>query len=82
MNNSYDRKPPNPAEIKEIHDMFLKRKGLGLSSLSGMSPISSSKIEICEVMHTQQRNFHGKIFGGFLIKEMIELGWVSACRYA
>ena len=25
---------------------------------------------------------HGKIFGGFLIKEMIELGWGAACRHA
>jgi len=33
-------------------------------------------------MHTQERNIHGKIFGGFLIREMIELGWVAACKYA
>ena len=33
-------------------------------------------------MHTQNRNLHGKTFGGYLIKEMIELGWVSACKYA
>ena len=33
-------------------------------------------------MHTQRRNIHGKIFGGFLIKEMIEIGWVTACKYA
>ena len=51
--------------------MFLQRKGLCLSDMKEMAPISSSKIEICEVMHTQQRNVHGKIFGGFLIKEMI-----------
>lgn len=33
-------------------------------------------------MHTQQRNIHGKIFGGFLIRNMIELAWVAGCKYA
>jgi acyl-coenzyme A thioesterase 9 len=33
-------------------------------------------------MHTQERNVHGKIFGGFLIREMVEIGWVSACKFA
>ena len=33
-------------------------------------------------MHTQERNVHGKIFGGFLIREMLEIGWVAACKYA
>ena len=35
-----------------------------------------------EVMHSQERNLHGKVFGGFLIREMIELGVVTAWRYA
>ena len=35
-----------------------------------------------EVMHSQERNLHGKIFGGFLIREMIELGVMTGCRYA
>lgn len=33
-------------------------------------------------MHTQKRNIHGKIFGGFLIKEMIELAWVAGCKHS
>jgi acyl-CoA hydrolase len=33
-------------------------------------------------MHTQNRNVHGKVFGGFLIREMIELAWVAGCKYA
>jgi acyl-coenzyme A thioesterase 9 len=32
-------------------------------------------------MHTQERNIHGKIFGGYLMREMIEIGWVAACKY-
>lgn len=33
-------------------------------------------------MHTQARNIHGKTFGGFLIRNMIELAWVAGCKYA
>ena len=33
-------------------------------------------------MHSQNRNIHGKTFGGFLIKEMIELAWLTGCKYA
>jgi len=28
-------------------------------------------------MHLQDRNIHGKIFGGFLMREMLEVGWVA-----
>ena len=63
--------------------MFLARKGKGLITSEGTTyPIASTSISICELMHTQNRNTHGKVFGGFLIKEMIVLGWVAACKYA
>ena len=39
-------------------------------------------IENCEIMHTQKRNVHGKIFGGFLIRQMIEIAWVAGCKYS
>ncbi len=30
------------------------------------------------LMHVQDRNIHGKIFGGYLMKEAFELAWVAA----
>lgn len=29
-------------------------------------------------MHSELRNVHHKIFGGFLMREMIEVGWTAA----
>lgn len=29
-------------------------------------------------MHMQDRNLHGKIFGGFLMREAFEIGWLAA----
>mgnify|MGYP000607387620 CR=1 FL=1 len=66
MNNSYDKKPPNAEEVEYIHSMFLNRKKGELEA--GSTPISSTVVSICEIMHTQRRNLHGKTFGGFLIK--------------
>lgn len=31
-------------------------------------PIGSTKIENNLIMHSQERNVHGKIFGGFLMR--------------
>ena len=34
------------------------------------------------LMHIQDRNIHGKIFGGYLMKESIEFAWLVAYNYA
>lgn len=33
-------------------------------------------------MHYQDRNLHGKIFGGVLMREAFELGWLAAYIHA
>lgn len=81
LENSYDRKQPSQSEISEIHRLFLARRDHTVSRANS-TPIGSTTIENCEIMHTQERNVHGKIFGGFLIREMVELAWVAACKYA
>jgi acyl-coenzyme A thioesterase 9 len=82
MSNSYDKKPPTEQEIDEIHKMYLRQKVNNDESLPRTCPIAETVVTVSQVMHTQSRNVHGKIFGGFLIREMIELGWVASCRYA
>jgi acyl-CoA hydrolase len=32
-------------------------------------------------MHSQERNVHGKIFGGFLMREMLETGWFAGKKF-
>lgn len=61
--------------------MFLDRKHRS-EIVINTTPIAETVISICKVMHTQNRNVHGKVFGGFLIREMIELAWVAGCKYA
>ena len=33
------------------------------------------------LMHAQERNVHGKIFGGYLMKTAYELAWSAAVIY-
>ena len=33
------------------------------------------------LMHNQDRNLSGKIFGGFIIRLAYELGWLSAFKF-
>ena len=33
------------------------------------------------LMHVQERNIHNKIFGGFLMREMVDNCWISANRF-
>lgn len=31
------------------------------------------------LMHGQDRNRHGKMFGGYLMREAFEISWITAC---
>ena len=46
-----------------------------------MSPFSSSlHSNILALLTVKERNIHGKIFGGYLMKEAFELAWIGAVR--
>lgn len=78
MENSYDKKAPNQKELEEIHTLFLRRKN---EITDSSVPISKTVIMNSNIMQTELRNVHSKIFGGHLMREMLELGWVVACKY-
>ena len=33
------------------------------------------------LMHSQERNVHGKIFGGYLMRQAFEMGWLTAALF-
>lgn len=35
-----------------------------------------------ELMHVQERNIHDKIFGGFLMRQMVQSGLITAYRFS
>ncbi len=44
--------------------------------------IIETRLEKNIMMHTQDRNLHGKAFGGHIMKEIIELGWLVGFKHA
>lgn len=43
--------------------------------------ISDTKCEKSLIMHAQERNMHGKVFGGYIMREAFELGWLCAYEH-
>ncbi|KAG2385671.1 hypothetical protein C9374_003486 [Naegleria lovaniensis] len=44
-------------------------------------PMSMTKQNNIMIMHPTNRNIHGKIFGGFLLREAYEIGFITAYMY-
>lgn len=57
-----------------------------VSKQKKVQPYLGSYVLLCNVSSTfsQNRNVHGKIFGGYLMKKAFELAWVTAvseCKF-
>ena len=91
--NSLHRSAPSPAEVDVIHKLFLESKSLkaqkdailagrkDTADALGRSRFKWMKNTVYKtvlLMHPQERNIHGNIFGGYLMKVAMELSWVTA----
>lgn len=80
--NSVYSTSPNSDESKLLHNMFLKQMSTDQSDLedtkiSGVF-MRKTRVEKTVLKHSQDRNIHGKIFGGLLMRESLELAFVCA----
>ena len=79
VTNSLFKSPPSEEESLELHEIFLKIEKSGEdSSIKYMRDTQKTKSLL---MHSQERNIHGKIFGGYLMKESIEFARIIALTY-
>lgn len=77
---AFDKAIPEREEIILLMSVLAqRRRNMSKSSpeLIRMKDTVSSKSLL---MHSQDRNVQGKIFGGFLMREMIELAWFSCMK--
>ncbi len=74
------KSPPNQEESEELHKIFLALK-MNRGGLKEFNSISDTLTTKSLLMHLQDRNVHGKIFGGYLMRESIEFAWLIAYRY-
>jgi len=78
VKSSTFNQPPNSSEASELH-CFLMNNDYSKLKDNYLS-IAESKVEKTVLKHSQDRNIHGKIFGGLLMRESIELALVCAYK--
>lgn len=78
------RQPPNETEKSLVHDLFLSMSNPKQHEFApkikpeGARWIDETKIKNIIVCHPEHRNRFGKVFGGFIMRKAVELGWTSA----
>ena len=84
--DSIFKKPPNSIESQQLHNLFLKdvnKPGQAgaldkVKTDSKKVKISETRVEKIILKHNQDKNVHGKTFGGLLMRESIELAFICA----
>lgn len=78
-NLSLYKTPPSAEESVELHSLFMRNTHLN----EGVDYISLEKTTMHKnlLIHLQDRNLHGKAFGGMLMREAFETGWLTAFSF-
>lgn len=72
------KEPPTGDESILLHNLFLTP----LSNSMEQVPISSTTLTTTKLCHPQERNIHDLIFGGFLMREALEIGFTCALLFS
>lgn len=81
--NSLDRQPPTSDERVIIHNLFMQTaKNGGALDRERFEWMESTTLRKAEVMHSQDRNINGKIFGGHLMRLALELAYATASAFS
>lgn len=65
------KEPPTEEESALLHKLFLKPTCSQIQQV----PISSTILTTTKLCHPQERNIHDLVFGGYLMREALELGF-------
>eukprot|EP01083_Nonionella_stella_P215110 774517_1 len=72
--------PPSPLESDFLHSQFVQvRDHLDTQSCV---PIGDTVTQSSIIMHSQERNMHGQVFGGYLLRLALEQSWTAAYMHA
>lgn len=72
------KEPPTEEESKLLHKLFLEIN----KNDSSILPISSTILTTTKLCHPQERNIHDLIFGGYLMREALELGFTCGILFS
>lgn len=71
--------PPNDAEMREIHAMH--REATQSASFTKIVNVGDHTHATSLVVFPEQRNVHGKTFGGFVVAQAYDFAYVAATKY-
>jgi acyl-coenzyme A thioesterase 9 len=79
-----DKAPPDARESADLHDLMRAVRDSKDGNLDGeiMVPMAKTVNESVQLMFPQERNLHGKVFGGFLMRQAYELCFTTAATFA
>jgi len=79
---SLEKMPPSDEERQLVHDLYLQTRKLKFNDGTyAKMGCQESRMEAAIFMQPQERNIHGKIFGGYLMRKAFELAWTTAYVY-
>lgn len=79
LNNNLYKQPPNTKESELIYNLFKKQK---YEKDHGLKTLSETEINHNTLMHAQEKNSYGKVFGGFLMNRATEAAMLNARRFS
>lgn len=79
---SLDKKPPTSDEVADLHKFMLDVRDKKEWHGETIVPMSETVTQSVQLMFPQERNLHGKVFGGFLMRMAFELCFTNAAIFA
>lgn len=80
--STLDKRPPNQAESAELHDLMNKTRDQKQYNGEAIVPMNETEMQSVQLMFPQERNLHGKVFGGYLMRMAYELCFTNASLFA
>lgn len=83
------RQPPTESELQLVHSLFMESSSFtkegphGTATLTRPNSIftDETKLTTTVVTQPQDRNLHGKVFGGFLMRKAYEIAFAAGWRF-
>lgn len=84
MDDKIDNKIDYWSILKTFNSPIAKVRPVLTLPISGNAAnwISETGIKAAVVCHPEERNVYNKIFGGFLMRQALELAWITARRFS
>ena len=75
-------KPPTRSESELLHQLFLQSQQAKITRDYVVIPVHKTQKEKVHWTHPQNKNIHGKLFGGWLIRQGFELAFITCSTFS